>query len=94
MSTPAQGNAATGRGYNVPSLLGNQIGGPFFHAGNARTLEEVFDDLFVGHHQSALAPLFAQKQQLVAYLLSLDEDSQVLSIRHLGATGGDLCFLP
>ncbi|MBK8271317.1 MAG: hypothetical protein IPK83_24550 [Planctomycetes bacterium] len=34
-TTAAQGNAATGRGFNLPSLLGMQIGAPDFHAGNA-----------------------------------------------------------
>ncbi len=46
MKTGAQGagnaNAAGSdltQGYNVPSLLGLQVGGPYFHAGNARTLD-------------------------------------------------------
>jgi len=96
MTTAAQGNANTGRGYNVPSLLGAQIGAPYYHAGNARTLEEVFDTLFAGHHQSAVAQVFnpndTQKRQLVAYLLSIDEDEAAVNTPAKGATGGDLCF--
>src|SRR5207245_8215591 len=48
MTTVAQGVA----GFNPPSLFSLSIGGPFFHAGNARTLEEVFDKTFNQHHQA------------------------------------------
>jgi YVTN family beta-propeller protein len=97
MVTPAQGNAATGLGYNPPSLLGTQTGAPFFHAGGARTLEEVFDEsLFAGHHRSAIASTFTptadQKRQLIAYLLSIDEDQATSAIPAKSNQGGDLCF--
>lgn len=99
MSTPAQGAADTGRGFNPPSLLGAQIGAPFFHAGNARSLEELLDDtLFAGHHRSAVASVFTptedQKRQLVAFLLSIDEAEDAQPIPTKGATGGDICFFP
>lgn len=99
MTTAAQGNAATGRGYNPPSLLGTQIGAPYFHAGNARTLEELFDDtLFKSHHQSAIAQVFTmdatKRQQLVAFLLSIDEDEPTVAVPAKGASGGDICFYP
>jgi YVTN family beta-propeller protein len=98
MTTPGQGAAAQGRGFNPPSLLGASVGAPFYHAGNARTLEEVFDAIFVGHHQSAVAQTFApsadQKRQLVAYLLSIDAESPTVAIPPKGATGGSLCFVP
>jgi hypothetical protein len=99
MTTPAQGNADTGRGFNPPSLLGVQVGAPYFHAGNARTLEELFDDtLFKSHHSSAIAQVFTiddtKRAQLVAFLLSIDEDEPTLGIPAKGATGGDLCFYP
>ncbi|MCC6525313.1 MAG: hypothetical protein IT373_21850 [Polyangiaceae bacterium] len=94
----AQGNQTDGNGFNVPSLLGAQVGGPFFHAGNARTLEEVFDALFAGHHTSAVAAVFApnatQVRQLVAFVLSIDEDETPVAIPAKGASGGDLCFYP
>ena len=46
-----------GIGYNVPSLLGVATGAPFLHAGNARTLEALFDTTFATHTR-ALAPNF------------------------------------
>ena len=99
MITDGQGAAETGRGFNPPSLLGVQVGAPYFHAGNARTLEELFDDaLFNQHHRSAVAQVFnpseEQKRQLVAYLLSIDEDETAVPIPDAGSTGGDLCFFP
>jgi YVTN family beta-propeller protein len=103
MKTGAQGAGATNAndftvGFNPPSLLGMQVGAPFLHAGNARTLEEVFNDtLFHGHH-TALNVNFAldatQTKQLVAYLLSIDESESPLAIPAKGAAGGDLCFSP
>ena len=98
MITAGQGNADTGAGFNPPSLLGMQVAGPYFHAGNARTLEEVFDAKFLAHHQSAIAQVFSpdatEIRQLVAYLLAIDEDEAVAPIPPKGATGGDLCFYP
>jgi mono/diheme cytochrome c family protein len=95
MVTAAQGNATNGRGYNPPSLLGLQVGAPYFHAGNARTLEEAFAATFQGHYQSPVAQVFsptaAQISQLVSYLLSIDEDQTTFAIPALGASGGDLC---
>jgi cytochrome c peroxidase len=99
IANPAQGNADTGRGYNPPALVGMQVGAPYFHAGNARTLEELFNDvLFNQHHRSAIAQVFtptpAQVQQLVAFVLSIDEDEPTLAIPAKSAVGGDLCFYP
>lgn len=98
MATPGQGAADSGRGFNPPALLGMQVGAPFFHAGNARTLEEVFDDLFEGHHSSDIAQAFTmnddRKRQLVAFLLSLDEDTTTVAVPAKGGQGGDLCFPP
>ncbi|MFT3775436.1 MAG: hypothetical protein QM820_59575 [Minicystis sp.] len=102
MVTGGQGSGALtnepARGFNPPSLLGLQVGAPYFHAGNARTLEEVLSALFVGHHQSPVAQVFspsaAQVKQLVAYMLSIDEDEQPFAIPAKGAAGGDICFYP
>lgn len=99
MTTKGQGAADTGRGFNPPSLLGMQVGAPYFHAGNARTLEETFADLFKGHYQSQIASVFdpnagMNRDNLVAYLLSIDEDEGTFAIPAKGATGGDLCFYP
>ncbi len=99
MYTPGQGAADTGRGFNVPSLLGLQVGAPYFHAGNARTLEEALGTLFKGHYQTPLASVFnldaGQVRQLTAFLLSIDEDvpdGEIPAIPAKGANGGDLCF--
>ncbi|MEZ4309918.1 MAG: hypothetical protein R3F14_17915, partial [Polyangiaceae bacterium] len=98
MITVAQGISDAGRGFNPPSLLGTQVGAPFFHAGQARTLEETLDAVFKDHHQSAIAQVFspsaAEKKQLVAYLLSIDEDENTFAIPTKGANGGDICFYP
>lgn len=94
----SQGTADFTFGFNPPSLLGLQVGAPYFHAGNARTLEEALSSLFVGHHQSAVAQVFsptqAQVKQLVAYLLSIDEAQAPFAIPAKGASGGDICAYP
>ena len=68
-------------GFNPPALLGGVAGAPYFHAGNARTMEEVFDPAFNAHAQ-ALSENFlltgdraTQVRQLVAFLLSIDEST-------------------
>jgi hypothetical protein len=99
MVTGAQGSGAVAgdpaKGFNPPSLLGLQVGGPFFHAGNARTLEETFDSRFTGHFQSPVAAVFQpsadQVRQLTAYLLSIDEDEPTFPVPAKGAQGGDIC---
>jgi DNA-binding beta-propeller fold protein YncE len=100
MVTGGQGAGGTSAndftaGFNPPSLLGTQVGAPYFHAGNARSLEEALSSTFLGHHQSAIAAVFnpsaAQVKQLVAYLLSIDESTTPFAIPAAGNTGGDLC---
>jgi YVTN family beta-propeller protein len=103
MKTVAQGDgnpAGEGRGFNSPSLLGVGVGAPYMHAGNARTLEALFGETFEGHHQS-LAPNFLTEsdpavrqkyiEQLVQFLLSIDEDKPYLDIPEPGPKGGELC---
>lgn len=72
MSTLALG--ATG--FNIPSLLGLATSAPYFHAGNARSLEEVFDPSFAKHHEAlATLPLSeSERRDLIAFLLSIDDD--------------------
>jgi hypothetical protein len=97
MVSTGQGAEINGNGFNVPSILGTQVGAPFFHAGNARTLEELLSTLFDDHH-AALAPSFApstaEVRQLVMYLLSIDEATPVVPLPALGPGGGDLCAAP
>lgn len=73
MTTNAQG--ATG--FSPPSLIGVAAGAPYYHAGNARTLEEVFDPVFAAH-TTALSANFltsgdraTQVRQLVAFVLTI-----------------------
>jgi YVTN family beta-propeller protein len=101
MTSPGQGaDAAKGNGFNPPSLLGIQVGAPYLHAGNARTLEELFGDQF-GVHAKALTKnvnFLAQEgdvERLVAYLLSIDESKQPVELpASAGAQGGDFCTAP
>jgi hypothetical protein len=82
-------------GFNVPSLLHLATRAPYFHAGNARTLEEAFDPVFRAHYQ-AIVPDFledsADRDQkvraLVAFLLTIDEAT------HLEDVPTDLGFNP
>jgi hypothetical protein len=82
---PAQGR----NGMNPPSLFGMSIGAPFFHAGNARTLEDVFDEAVFKAHYQALAPSGFLEQsltrsdqvaRLVAFLLSIDETTEIVPL--------------
>jgi DNA-binding beta-propeller fold protein YncE len=89
MTAAAQG--ATG--FNPPGLVGMGTGAPFFHAGNARTLEEVFATTFEGHYR-ALSANFLQSgdraeqvRQIVAFLLSIDDSRMIVPI----PAGNDLC---
>lgn len=89
MTAGAQG--ATG--FNPPSLVGMVTGAPYFHAGNARTLEEAFSTTFAKHHQahSALfAPTADQVKQLVAFLLSIDESTSPVTATSI-TFDPDLC---
>jgi hypothetical protein len=96
---PASATESQGReGYNVPSLFGISVGAPYFHAGNARTLEEALGELF-DQHRSVWADdeLFADPakiDQLVQYLLSIDsfEDRKDYGPIEAGtAVGGVIC---
>ncbi len=104
MVTQGQGNEADGKGFNPPSLLGLSTGAPYLHAGQATTLESLFSATFAQHHAGPLAPNFlsetdpkvreANVQKLIAFLLSIDEDTTTVPIPAAGATGGDFCAAP
>jgi hypothetical protein len=99
MTAAAQGNEPAGKGYNVPSLLGVAVNAPYFHAGNARTLEAVLSDTFAAHHAALKAGFLGvgdadaatKRAALVQYLLSIDETTTVVAVPALGPTGGDFC---
>lgn len=103
MSTAAQGNEAEGKGYNPPSLLGLNAGGPFLHAGNVRTLEAMFDPnsaAFATHYRSLSPNLLigasaaADRDALIQFLISIDDDTAPFTIPAVGSTGGNFCSAP
>jgi mono/diheme cytochrome c family protein len=103
MKTPAQGNEATAKGYNPPSLLGLSVGAPYLHSGGAATLESLFSDTFKAHH-GALAPNFLTESDaaarannvaaLVQFLLSIDGSTPVEATPRPGGQGGNFCAAP
>jgi DNA-binding beta-propeller fold protein YncE/mono/diheme cytochrome c family protein len=77
-TTLAQGQM----GFNIPTLFGLSLGAPYFHAGNARTLEEAFDSKTFAQHHQALSADFLMPgaspdsiRDLVTFLLSIDEST-------------------
>jgi hypothetical protein len=80
-------------GFAVPSLFGLAAGAPFFHAGNAQTLEEMFDAAFTQHLNSgvtggAAAELSKEERStLIEFLLSLDSETETLAV----GQGYDFC---
>ena len=100
MVTLGQGNVEGGKGFNVPSLLGLAIGAPYFHAGNARTLEEALTTTFQAHGEALTGGVDpvdtpAKVEELVQFLLSIDESTTVIAPpTSVGAEGGDFCAAP
>jgi hypothetical protein len=104
MLTGAQGAGGTNAndfttGFNIPSLLGLQVGAPYFHAGNARSLEEMFNNAIFQSHYQALGAVFVPTQatvrQMVAYLLSIDGNTSPITLpAGPSAEGGDICHYP
>ena len=85
--------AAGANGFSPPSLVGVNVGAPFFHAGNARTLEEVLSPTFLPHHRAFSAnfsPSGADLENLVAFLQSIDDAAPTLDLT-VGAIDTDLC---
>ncbi len=73
------GTTAQGlKGFNVPALYGLAVGAPYLHHGQARTLNELFEDAKWNDHLRAGNPVFvptaAEVDDLVAFLLSIDAD--------------------
>jgi hypothetical protein len=100
MTTPAQGNQLNGNGFNPPSLFGVSVGAPYLHGGGAATLESLFSTTFKTHYQAISPNLFAESdpaeraakvEELVHFLLSIDEETQTIGAPTPGAQGGDFC---
>jgi hypothetical protein len=87
-------------GFNVPPLMNAVTGAPYFHGGNALSLEAVLSPTFAAHY-GALAPagfldpadpMRADKvAALIQFVLSVDADATPIMIPQLGPTGGALC---
>jgi len=99
LTTAAQGNEPDSKGFNVPPLLNVVAGAPYFHAGNALTLEAMFSSTFQAHYQ-ALAPGFLADGSptrnddvaaLIQFVLSIDGDATPIAIPPLGPAGGVFC---
>jgi hypothetical protein len=80
MLTQAQGLM----GYNPPSLFSLAATAPYFHHGQAETLEEVFDEAFADHFRANSVNFLTganaeqQKADLIAFLLSIDENTDLV----------------
>jgi hypothetical protein len=102
MTAKAQGDETDGKGYNPPSLLGVQVGAPYFHAGQVRTLEALLSNRFSVHREALTGAFLAEGSPgreakltaLVAYLLSIDEETEPVAIPAVGPGGGDFCKVP
>lgn len=103
MAATAQGDELNGKGYNPPSLFSVNIGAPYLHAGQAATLESLFSSTFNVHAQSLSANFLADADatvratkvdQLVQFLLSIDQDTATVALPSVGASGGSFCAAP
>ena len=80
-SDPTSDEVYNVRGFNVPSLYGLSVGAPYFHAGNARSLEELLSEIFDKHRRAFNADPEVWDnpkaiENLVHYLLSIDGDTR------------------
>lgn len=88
----ANGATAQGeKGFNIPALYGLAVGAPYFHHGQAATLEELLSDpKWVSHLQAGnpvFVPTAAEVDDLVAFLLSIDADTPEMAT----PAGFDVC---
>ncbi|MEX1365761.1 MAG: YncE family protein [Nannocystaceae bacterium] len=80
------GNAAQGvSGFNVPSLLGTSMGGPYLHNGAAETLEDLLDPTgdFGGHLRAGnqvFSPTDDELADLIAFLRSIDDATETFAV--------------
>ncbi len=80
------GGAAQGvDGFNVPSLFGVSMGGPFLHNGAAETLEDLLDPTGdFGNHLRAgnqvFSPTDDELADLIAFLRSIDDQTETFAV--------------
>lgn len=78
-NSPAQGQ----KGFNPPSLLGLSTGAPYLHNGAAADLKALFGPDFSAHTSAGnvnFGPTGTDLDALVAYLLSIDEDTPTFDV--------------
>lgn len=83
----AMGRSQGRGGYNVPSLYGLQVGAPYLHHGQAKTLEELFSDTkWQTHWQAGNANFLigataaVDRADLINYLLSIDAQTTEVAV--------------
>jgi hypothetical protein len=90
-------------GFNVPSLLGLGTAASYFHAGNARTLEEAFSETFATHLRALKSDFLSDQTSrdadvadLITYLLSIDDSTTPEPVPGTSDLGfdPDLCAQP
>ncbi len=79
------GNAQGVDGFNVPSLLGASMGGPYLHNGAAETLDELLNPAgeFAGHLQAGnqvFSPTDDELADLIAFLRSIDDSTETFDV--------------
>lgn len=81
------GNRAQGKGgYNVPSLYGMSLGAPYLHAGQAKTLEELFalnSAAYRTHNTAGSGNALleeADKDALISFILSIDSGTDEIAV--------------
>src|SRR5262249_52024773 len=84
-------------GIDTPTLKGIWETPPYFHDGSAATLTNVFDSTNGLHGTAAASLTPTQKQQLIAYLLQIDDSEMVNvppSVSLLSPTNGTTVLEP
>lgn len=84
----AAGARAQGRGgYNPPSLYGLQVGAPYLHHGQAKTLDELFSDAkWLSHTQAGAGNFLTganaaqDRADLINFLLSIDSVTSEIAV--------------
>ncbi|ACY18695.1 YncE family protein [Haliangium ochraceum] len=72
-------------GFNVPSLLGINLGAPYLHNGAAETLEDLLDpDGAFGDHliagNAVFSPSADDVRNLAAFLRTIDDDTPIIDV--------------
>jgi hypothetical protein len=104
MKDVAQGSGASGdvtepKGFNPPSLFGLAVGAPYFHAGNARTLEAALSKDFAAHRGAlvggeSFAMSDEERDDLILFLLAIDRSADAEAAPLLDVPAGSVLCAP